>query len=85
MSGEMAYQLDLRLLGYDEATIKHRTRELTREQRQLLKWIAKGQTNRRIALRTMTSDKTVRNQLTRMYRVLEVPGREAAIKFYNGK
>lgn len=54
---------------------------LTRRQRELLKLLAQGHDNRKIAQQMDLSVKTVENQLTGLYRALEVNSRYEAMNF----
>jgi DNA-binding NarL/FixJ family response regulator len=55
--------------------------QLTRRQRELLHLLAQGHDNRKIALTTGLSVKTVENHLTRLYRSLGVYSRSEALSY----
>lgn len=55
---------------------------LTRNERCLLEWLAAGRTNAQIAKCANRSDKTVSNQLTRVYAKLGVVNRTEAVAVF---
>lgn len=55
---------------------------LTRNEMRLLDWLALGRTNAQIARCANRSDKTVSNQLTRVYAKLGVANRTEAVAVY---
>jgi DNA-binding NarL/FixJ family response regulator len=55
--------------------------QLTRRQRELLRLLAQGHDNRKIALITGLSVKTIENHLTRLYRSLGVYSRSEALSY----
>jgi DNA-binding CsgD family transcriptional regulator len=55
---------------------------LTRNERCLLEWLAAGRTNAQIARCANRSEKTVSNQLTRVYAKLGVVNRTEAVAFF---
>jgi DNA-binding CsgD family transcriptional regulator len=57
---------------------------LTQRERQLLELLTAGATNAAIATRHERSEKTVRNQLTRVYAKLGVVNRAQAVGVYLG-
>ncbi len=57
--------------------------QLTRRQRELLRWLTQGYDNRKIAQTMELSVKTVENHLTLLYRALGVESRLAATTFTN--
>ena len=55
--------------------------QLTRRQRELLRLLAQGHDNRKIAQTTGLSVKTIENHLTRLYRSLDVYSRSEALSY----
>ena len=56
--------------------------ELTTDEIALLEWLATGRTNAQIGQCVARSEKTVRNQLTRVYAKLGVANRVQAVALY---
>jgi LuxR family maltose regulon positive regulatory protein len=54
--------------------------DLTNREREILRLVAEGQTNREIAAKFFIAEITVRKNITSIYRKLEVSGRAAAVK-----
>lgn len=55
---------------------------LSGQERQLLDWLAAGRTNAQIGCCAGRSEKTIRNQLTRVYAKLGVVNRSEAVAVY---
>lgn len=55
---------------------------LTDAEHRILQWLAAGRTNAQIALCVGRSEKTIRNQLTRLYAKLDVVNRTEAVAVY---
>ena len=55
---------------------------LTAKEKRLLEWLAAGRTNSEIGQCECRSDKTVRNQLTRVYAKLGAANRAEAVALY---
>jgi DNA-binding NarL/FixJ family response regulator len=75
-------QLVERLLHHRSASsLPSITPQLTRRQRELLRLLAQGNDNRKIAQATGLSVKTIENHLTRLYRSLGVYSRSEALSY----
>jgi two-component system nitrate/nitrite response regulator NarL len=57
--------------------------QLTRRERQVLELVAAGDTNKMIALKLSTSESTVKNHCTSIYRKLNVRNRVGAATVYS--
>lgn len=55
---------------------------LSRNEMALMHWLARGYTNAQIGISTHRSEKTVRNQLTRLYAKLGASNRAEAVAIY---
>jgi LuxR family maltose regulon positive regulatory protein len=53
-------------------------RDVTRREREVLRWVAEGLTNRQIAERLVVSEHTVHRHITNILRKLDLPSRTAA-------
>ncbi|HBE80145.1 MAG TPA: hypothetical protein DDW65_20540 [Firmicutes bacterium] len=70
------YTENVKLLACEKTTFE----ELTEREREVLRLVVEGQTNREIAAGLYIAEITVRKNITSIYRKLEVEGRAAAVK-----
>jgi len=73
---ERARRMQVRAIGRDDTGVP--LRELTPREREVLRLVTEGLTNRQIAERLVVSEHTIHRHVTNMLRKLELPSRTAA-------
>lgn len=72
---------ELRQQEKEEEAGRDRLREITQREREVLYWLAKGQTNREISKTMYLSEKTIKNHVSHLLKKLELTDRTKAAAF----